>query len=109
MADERGSDELFPTVCDMCGKALLLDENVRYILRAEVFAAYDVLELTREDLEKATRREIEELIDRMGDMDEQELADSVYKKFVFNLCPRCQRRYIEDPLGVKRHGKAGED
>ena len=40
--------------CDLCGKTLLPDEDVRYIVRIEVFAAADPLELTEEDLKRTT-------------------------------------------------------
>ncbi len=107
MSDEQEPD-VFPTCCDICGKALLIDEDVRYLLRIEVFAAYDPLELTKEDLQKATREEIGRLIEKMRDMSPEELEDSVYKKFAFQLCPVCQRRYIKDPLRLQESEETTE-
>jgi len=85
--------------CDLCGKALLVDEPVRYEARIQVVAAYDPLELTADDLRCDRRAEIRALIARMADMDPQELEDAVHKEFRFDLCMACQRRYIRDPLG----------
>ena len=88
--------------CDICGKVLLADEDVRYIARIEVFAAYDPLELTAADVAEDRRGEIEELLKRLEGADERELQDQVYRQFVFDLCPGCQRKYLSDPLGVRQ-------
>ena len=88
--------------CDICGKTLLLDEDVRYIVNVEVLAAYDPLELTQEDLNKDFRKELRELVERMKDMDPEKAQDSVYRKLRFDLCPACQKEYLKDPLRRNR-------
>ena len=84
--------------CDMCGNELLIDHDVRYVAEIQVYAAYDPMELTPDDLAKDHTAEIRKLIERLEDMDPQEVQDSVYKEFRFDLCPACQRRYIKSPL-----------
>ena len=84
--------------CDLCGKTLLLDEDVRYIVSVEVYAAYDPLELTEEDLEKDLDKELRKLVERMKTMDPEKAQDEVYRRFRFDLCPACQREYLKDPL-----------
>lgn len=94
--------------CDRCGETLLVESDVRYRVRIEVFAAYDPLELTRGDLERDLEQEMADLIERMRSMDPEELESQVYKRFDFDLCPDCQRRYLEDPLGRGRgEGRRG--
>ncbi len=90
--------------CDGCGAGLLIEEDVRYVVKVEVYAAYDPLELTRADLARSPGTEVARLIEEMKGMDPRELEDQVYRKFQFDLCPRCQRAYLKDPL---RLGKAG--
>jgi hypothetical protein len=85
--------------CDRCGKPLLVGEAVRYEARIQVYAAYDPLELTADDLARDHQAEIRALLDRMRDMDPQELEDSVFKEFRLDLCMACQRRFLRDPLG----------
>jgi len=85
--------------CDMCGKMLLEDEDTRYIVRIEVFAAYDTMELTTDQLGRDPSEEMARLLDLMERMDPQELEDQVYKAFRFDLCPACQRKYLKAPLG----------
>jgi hypothetical protein len=84
--------------CDMCGKVLLADENTRYLVRIEVLAAYDPMELTEHDLASDRREEIERLLDQMRHADPQALQDQVYRRMQFDLCPGCQRRYLAGPL-----------
>jgi hypothetical protein len=85
--------------CDLCGKPLLVCEPVRYEARIQVYAAYDPLELTPDDLAGDHRAQMRALIAQMADMDPGELEDSVYKELRFDLCMACQRRYLRDPLG----------
>lgn len=88
--------------CDRCGKALLIEENVRYEVKIEVKAAYDPLEVTIDDLEQDLNAEIRRLIDRMKEMDPQALEDQVYKAMAFDLCMACQKAYLADPLARAR-------
>ena len=92
------SDELKLT-CDRCGKTLLLDEDVRYTVRIEVTAAYDPMELTREDLARDHRREIEGLIENLARRDPAEVEESVYVLREYQVCPACRRAFLGNPLG----------
>ena len=85
--------------CDLCGKELLVEEDLRYVAKIEVYAAYDPLEITEEDLEEDHMEEISELIKQMDSMDDQEIEDQVYKSFRFDLCPECHKKFLKDPLG----------
>jgi hypothetical protein len=90
--------------CDGCGNGLLIDEDVRYLVKIEVIAAYDPLEITRDDLSRAGPDEMARLIARMEGMDPRELEDGVYKKIQLDLCGKCQKRYIKDPLRFRAGG-----
>ncbi len=102
MTNPEAIGDFFPTQCDLCGKTLLIDEDIRYVLKIDVYAAYDPMELTADDLERDHRAEIKRLIEQMNGMDPQELEDSVHKEFNFQLCPACQREYIKNPLSRDR-------
>jgi hypothetical protein len=84
--------------CDACGKGLLIDEEVRYTVRIEVVAAYDPLEINRDDLKRDLKAEMEALIEQMKDMSREEARDQVYREFRFDLCPPCQKEYLKGPL-----------
>jgi hypothetical protein len=84
--------------CDLCGRKMIEDESVRYVVKIEVYAAYDPLELSDDDLIEDHRAEMRELIEKMKDADPQELEDQVYHAFRFDLCAECQKKYLQDPL-----------
>lgn len=82
------------STCDGCGAELLTASEVRYGVRIEVKAAYDPLEITAEDLEKAYRAEIAKVLRQVEGLSITEAQNQVYRVFDFDLCPACQRRYI---------------
>jgi hypothetical protein len=85
-------------VCDCCKRIIDLDEEVRYIVRMEVFAAVDVETPETED-DRDYLQEIEELLDRDGDVDESLLSSDVYEQARFDLCADCRQKFVRDPLG----------
>ncbi|MBX3466943.1 MAG: hypothetical protein KF878_08595 [Planctomycetes bacterium] len=85
--------------CDRCGRSLLVFEDVRYEVVIRVTAAYDPLELDLDTIAKAdVSAELERLARAVGKKTAQELEDEVWKELKFDLCGRCQREYLKDPL-----------
>ncbi|MBI4605781.1 MAG: hypothetical protein HY721_27765 [Planctomycetes bacterium] len=93
--------------CDGCGETLLLDSEVRYVLRVEGFAAYDPLEITRQDLERDLEEEMRRLLDVLAKKGAEEAQDEVHRTFQFDLCPRCWRDFLQDPLSAIRRPAGG--
>jgi len=85
--------------CDMCGQRISKD-TPRYIVKIEVFAAYNELEIQREDLGKDYKEAIARLIAKMKDMDEKKLMEDVWASFKFDLCKRCRDIYMRSPIGL---------
>ncbi len=93
-------------VCDACGGTLLLDADVRYLVKIEGYAAYDPLELTRRDLQRDFDVEMKALMETLSSLGEAEAQDQVHRAFAFDLCPACWRKYIKDPLaGLRDRGE----
>jgi len=84
--------------CDMCGEQMQGGRDLHYVAKIQVYAGADPLEFTAEELKANIREKIRRLLEQMEDMDARELEESVYREFRFDLCPRCWRRYVEDPL-----------
>jgi hypothetical protein len=84
--------------CDRCGKALLVGEPARYEVSITVKAAYDPMEITREDLERDTHAEMKRLLERMKDVSAEAAMDEVFREFRFDLCMGCQKEYLKAPL-----------
>jgi hypothetical protein len=83
--------------CDGCG-AELPKGALRYTVRIDVRAAYDQIEIGLLDLVRDHRNELLRAIQDLEKKDAQELEDSVYKAMQLDLCPRCQRAFIQSPL-----------
>ena len=90
--------------CDACGEPLLVDSNVRYVTKVEVYAAYDPLEITEADLKGANPDAWEALMEELRDADPEEVASQVHLSLRYDLCPACRRRYLADPLQSARPG-----
>ena len=85
--------------CDMCGKPMPTGDDSRYVVKMEVFAAYDPMEITQNDLDDDSMEELDGLLHQMDDMDVNEIEDDVYKSFRFDVCPTCRRKLVRNPLG----------
>lgn len=81
--------------CDLCGQPL---EDRRYVVRMEIFPAFDADDITEADLDADHLQEVAEEIHEM-EINGVELDDDHAKSFRFDLCPRCHARYAKDPLG----------
>jgi len=84
--------------CDLCGKEMLKKNEVRYEVKIEVRAAYDPLNLTEENLGQDFRSEIAKVLQQLESISTAEAQDQIYRLFQFDLCSKCQRKYIRNPL-----------
>ena len=92
-------DEYLKYQCDLCGATLLTTEEVRYLVKIDVVAVYDSLELTQEDLNENIEEKIEELAEKAALLSGEEAQNSVARRFVFYLCLKCQKQFVKNPLG----------
>ena len=91
---------MYGLYCDGCGAPLLVDSNVRYVTKIEVFAAYDPLEITEADLAEAGEKAWREVVAECKGKSAAELEAEVYLQMRYDLCPVCRRAYVQDPLNV---------
>ncbi len=84
--------------CDRCGKGLLVDEPVRYEVNVEVKAAYDPMEITAADLARDLEAEMRTLIRSLEERPAAELEREIYFRGRYDLCGRCQKEFLSDPL-----------
>jgi len=93
--------------CDMCGRPLLADEDIRYVVKIEVYTACDAMEMDDDDDMDEEIWEMEEENERQdGTPDPAEsLENGEYKTFRFDLCTKCHKKYLQDPLFLKSWNK----
>ena len=73
-------------------------------MKIEGFYTPEMKEFSIEDVENATREEMEKLIENLkhaGAEEAAELEEQVYKRYNFRMCRECYRRYIAKPLPSK--------
>jgi hypothetical protein len=91
--------------CDFCGKDMTPDGTERFVLKMEVFAATDPRELTDDDLETDHVEEMARLLCAMEEAEEEPPLLPTCKKMRFDLCARCFRKFVKDPLGRENAAK----
>ena len=99
--------------CDMCGKSLVPEEDDRYVVKIEIYAACDSMEVDDDeglidDFEDEEEEDEEEEVDNI---DPEEMDGVEYKTFRYDLCSKCHSRYMQDPLSINsiRRGRFSEN
>lgn len=82
--------------CDLCGQDL---DDQRYVVKMELFPAFDPNAITEDDLDTDNLEEVADLIHEMELTGETDLEDGNAKSFRFDLCPTCHAKFTKDPLG----------
>jgi hypothetical protein len=84
-------------LCDRCHQPIEEGE-LRYVAKIQVYAAYDPLDITFQELQRDYTKEMEQILEKCKDLTEEELMRDVYVQFQFDLCRACQHAYIKDPM-----------
>ena len=84
--------------CDRC-KCLLDGEDLRYVVKLEVYASMDPQEGVEDEGDRDHLLELHEIFERGDDADNDLLGDDVYSARRFDLCPSCHRQFVASPLG----------
>ena len=85
--------------CDLCKRELDPQDDLRYVVKVEVYAAFDPAAVDRDDEDRDHLEEIQDILERMEDMPGDEIGDEVYQQLRFDLCPECRKKFIRNPLG----------
>jgi len=85
--------------CDLCGRDLNPEEDLRYVVKMEIFAAFDP-ELSDDDEDDRDHlQEIQDILERLEDAENDQIGDDVYQQVRFDLCPECRKKFVRNPLG----------
>jgi hypothetical protein len=82
--------------CDLCGKEL---GDQRFVVKLEVYPGFDPEEVSEENLDADHLQEISEILQEMEETGKPELDDCSAKVFRYDLCPRCHKKFLKDPIG----------
>lgn len=84
--------------CDVCKRPLDPERDLRYVVRMEVYAAFDNTHDEAED-DRDHLYEIHEILERLDDVDDEQISDEIYQQLRFDLCCDCRKKFMCDPLG----------
>jgi hypothetical protein len=73
-------------------------EDLRYVVKIEVCAAFDPV-VVEEDGDRDHLQEIQDLLEHLEEGDSEQIGDDVYQRLRFDLCPECRRKFGKNPLG----------
>lgn len=87
--------------CDRCKRVLDAEEDLRYVVKMEIHAAMDPVDVEEPDADRDHLLEIHEILERLDDSDSEAIADDVYQRRRYDLCSDCYRRFVQNPFGVE--------
>ena len=93
--------------CDRCKRIINPEEDLRYVVKLEVEAAMEPLEVDEFDDDRDHLMEVQEILERLEDTDSELVSDDLYQRRRFDLCPECYRRFIKDPIGHDARAQFG--
>jgi hypothetical protein len=85
--------------CDCCKRIIDPSDDVRYVVKMEVYASTEPSLENEADDEHDHLEEIQQIIERLDDADDDVLGADVYQSLRFDLCPECRRKFLKNPLG----------
>jgi len=83
--------------CDCC-KRKLDTEELRFIVRLEVYASLDNDEGGRDE-DRDHLQELQEILESIEDAQDEDIDSEVYHQVRFDLCSECRKRFVKNPLG----------
>lgn len=89
--------------CDCC-KRVLDPDDLRYVVKMEVYAAFDPLAVDDADDDRDHLQEIQEILQRSEEANDPAVGPDVYEQKRFDLCPECRKKFVSNPLG-REHAK----
>ena len=85
--------------CDLCKRDLDPELDLRYVVKMEVYAAFDPTAAEETDDDRDHLQEIQDILERLEDCESDQIGDDVYQQLRFDLCAECRKKFVKYPLG----------
>jgi hypothetical protein len=85
--------------CDRCKRIINPEEDLRYVVKLEVEAAMEPVEVDEFEDDRDHLLEVQEILERMEDSESDLVSDDLYQRRRYDLCADCYRRFIKNPIG----------
>ena len=92
--------------CDVCKRPIDLGNDVRHVVKIEVFPAVEDQECGCQDADELAAdadhlEDMQDLLERLDGGDASDLVDEASRSLRFDLCDACRQRFVKNPLGMK--------
>ena len=81
--------------CDLCKRELDPESDLRYVVKIEIFAAFDPPSCVDEEGDRDHLQEIQEMLERLENADDGQVSEDVYQQVRLDLCPECRRQFAK--------------
>lgn len=95
----KDKDFMIHYTCDCCKRIIDPADDVRYVVKMEVYATMDPAADGDADDERDHLEEIQQILERLEDAADDALGEDVYQTLRYDLCPECRRKFLKNPLG----------
>ena len=85
--------------CDCCKRIIDPSDDVRYVVKMEVYATMDPSGESDAEDERDHLEEIQQILERLEDAADDAVGEDVYQTLRYDLCPECRRKFLKNPLG----------
>ncbi len=85
--------------CDRCKRVLNSEEDLRYVVKMEMYASMEPIDMDEVEDDRDHLLEVHEILERMEDSESDLIGDDVYQKKRFDLCSECYRDFAKCPVG----------
>ena len=93
--------------CDRCKRILDPNEDLRYVVKLEAYAASDDNEPDEMEDDRDHLLEMQEILEGLDDEDSDYLGDDVYQKRRYDLCSECYKEFMRNPVARESHAQLG--
>jgi hypothetical protein len=98
-AGSHGGVSMISYSCDLCKRNLDPEQDLRYVVKIEISAAFDPISPEEEESDRDHLEEIQDILQRLEDGQCEEISEDVFQQLRFDLCPECRKRFAKNPLG----------
>ena len=85
--------------CDRCKRMIDPEQDLRYVVKMEIQAAMDPVDIDDVEDDRDHLLEIQEILERLDDEDSANIGDDVYQKRRYDLCSDCYQKFVRNPIG----------
>lgn len=89
--------------CDLCKRVIDPHDDLRYVVKIEISAAFDPVGVEDEEDDRDHLQEIQDLLEQL-ETSHGDVGEDVHQELQFDLCPECRRRFCKNPLGRETAG-----